>query len=231
MSSENSNNLRIEFVGMMFALAIAQVGIEIAEFFEKGISLWNHFYVITHLSLSTYVIASSWVGWQSSASKNKLTGSGIFNLSFIVLLIDIIIVIFYFILVRGVEKPTCANKIPECRTEIIWSIIIFCSYFLWDLITAIPEFKFKSFITRSYQSIICIALAFYLFFFFSSKTSVSIVILVDLILISAFILFRGLKDVNIFSDIKRKTLWELSNFKIYIPIVILTVLLVILNLK
>jgi hypothetical protein len=59
--------LRHEFVGMMFAVAIGEVGLQAAALFKTGDFL-RYLPAYSHLTLATIMIATSWVGWTLSVA-------------------------------------------------------------------------------------------------------------------------------------------------------------------
>jgi hypothetical protein len=227
-SSNTPNNndawLRLDFIEMMFALAVGQVGLEIGDFFDASMSISTHPYVMTHLILAVYIIASSWVGWQRSKSRGSREPLlNPFDKSFYMLLIDLFLVICYFIIVKGVDKPRLANQEnfkPDSMTEVAWSGIIFINYCVWDiiakLINVVPENNYKlklawgEYLPRCYQAIICLLLGWIFILPTSHDISSRGVVLTDIALLSVFVLFRALK-----SDFKRRSDRNFSLSKIF----------------
>jgi hypothetical protein len=128
-ASEREPKLRHEFVGMMFAVAIGEVGMQTAELVHNG--SWIHYLPeYSHLILCTVLIASSWVGWTLSVAPGaRRDVERIFQWEFLVLLLDVALVIIYFIVVRLVEKP------PSLVAS--WIVGIFVLYFVWDIVTKV----------------------------------------------------------------------------------------------
>lgn len=220
---ESKPKLRFEFVEMLFALAIGQVGVEIGDLVIKENFADAFFFypsAYMHLILSTTIIVLSWVGWQQSKSSgNTQIIISTFNLQFLILLVDIFLVFCYFIIVRGAEIPNqidgklIATK-PSTYNETLWSFIIFCTYFVWDIFTKLIVTKIekkgsahkvfirvdiKSFLKRSWQTVICAIISFLFYKFLNGKNDNSHTIITDLCLISLFFYFRGLKQ-----KVKRK---------------------------
>src|SRR5579864_8561232 len=102
---ETDPKLRHEFVGMMFAVTVAEIGLQVASLVQqKNFSQQYCIPAYVHLVLATFVVATSWVGWtlsQSPGARHDVTK--IFEVEFWVLLTDMALVIFYFVLVRSVE--------------------------------------------------------------------------------------------------------------------------------
>ncbi|PCH68004.1 MAG: hypothetical protein COC06_10225 [Bacteroidales bacterium] len=211
----NVAKLRFDFIGMMFALAIAQVGVELGEFYNQGLSIRDHLYVLTHLLLAIFIISSSWIGWQKSKSKgNKEAIIDSFSLSYIVLLVDLFLVICYFIIVKGVEKPDSVVQIANGDSEVFWSLVIFGTYFIWDIITKLIDIvdhktlawklRWKAFFKRGYQAPLCFGIVYFLFKPMVDTDISDSVVILDIALILTFALFRGLKSDHIFQMDNKK---------------------------
>src|SRR5262245_47372300 len=63
---EHGRTLHREFVGMLFALALAQVAVEGAVVMNSGLDVWTKAPAVSHLLLALVVISTSWVGWGRS---------------------------------------------------------------------------------------------------------------------------------------------------------------------
>jgi len=197
--------LRIEFIGMAFALAVGQVGLEIGEFYSHNLSIRQHPYVFSQLLLGTYIIAASWVGWQESKSIGHLEEvNNAFGKGFLILFVDLFLVVCYFIIVKSVEKPYEENyqATVTSRPEIFWSMVIFSTYAVWDVLSKLFDFDsnnfkikwhLKNYIQRGYQALICILLVILVNNLQSDQHPWNVV-LVDIFLLLVFILFRGLKE-------------------------------------
>jgi len=202
-----SQQLRFDFIGMAFALALGQVGVEIGEFYSSGLKVEDYLYVFTHLLLGTYIIASSWVGWNKSDSTGTVEKfNGNFGKPFIILLIDLFLVICYFIIVKGVEKPYheefLSNSI-SAQLELQWCIIVMCFYIFWDIMSKLVEFdskefnfnfQWKHYFSRAYQAYVCLILLLIIYYSIEETHSITKVILIDIYLLLIFVLFRGLKE-------------------------------------
>ena|ERR1041384_5930370 len=97
-------NLRIAFVQMLFALSIGQVALKVGDliyYSKEGFlsSLYDYPYVYSHLLLCVIILTCSFVGWQISQSlDNSEKINFIGSLQYIILLVDISLVICYFIM-------------------------------------------------------------------------------------------------------------------------------------
>lgn len=206
------DKLRTDFIGMAFALAIGEIGLEIGRLYDKGVRLRDHWYLIAHIVLSVYIIASSWIGWNRSKSKgNQEKVKDAFSVPFAILLIDLYLVICYFIIVQSIGKDPL---IPDCRNQVYWSIMIFGTYIIWDFFSKFiieddVTLKFriintkqerKEYFNRFYQAPICLLITYFIVRPISLDnrplnivSKDTIVLCADIILILVFVLFRGMK--------------------------------------
>ena len=221
----SKENLRFEFVEMLFALAIGEVAVEISQAIYLKIGIRENPHIYSHLLLGALIIVLSWIGWQNSKSKgSSLEVESVFSFSFIILLLDILLVTCYFIIVKGAEfnaiKGT-TDITPDISLEIIWTLRIFFIYLVWDFVTKFIEhgisktdsnvFKkhvkvnFQDFWNRTWPTLICILIAFIFYFFQNGNVTKEKALVVDFSLIALFFLFRGLKpDSKNRSEIKRE---------------------------
>jgi hypothetical protein len=212
---------------MMFAVAIGEIGLQAANLVQYEGSYRFFLPAYTHLILAMVVIAASWVGWTLSPSPGaRHDVSGIFEAEFLVLIVDVVLVIIYFILVRTVDFQRSENGAgPEFRAsvlpETLWIFVIFCVYFVWDFLTKIIVFVIRKlkgakdenswsyYATRMIPTIVCVLLAFLAHKYFSGNFSPAQVVLADFALISLVLLFRAGKElVSVFFPTKRRvTSW------------------------
>ena len=142
--SDQDPKLRHEFVGMMFAITIGEVGLQVAALVQAGHAA--HFLpAYGHLFLATIVVAASWVGWSVSLAPGaRLDVRGVFQWEFIVLLLDVSLVITYFILVRTVDfGKESSPRIDPASTVARWIFLIFLLYLFWDVITKVVIYLSK----------------------------------------------------------------------------------------
>ncbi len=239
--TKGTPKLRIEFIGMAFALAIGQIGLEIGDFFYKdgGHSLLDFPYVLSHLILCIYIISSSWIGWQTSMSQGNLEAlKDPFSISFVILLIDLFLVICYFSLVKSVEnllpvkeagKEAMTKRAPESVYGVMWSLIIFGSYFVWDIfsklivedpishkaqVTAESQEKF---LKRGLQSLGCFIITLILIRPMTSGKAPSQIVFTDVALFFTFVLFRGLKCFKLIGHEYKRTKTFQYGWYIFFP--------------
>jgi hypothetical protein len=136
---EPKPKLRHEFVGMMFAITIGEVGLQAAGLAQAG-HVAHFLPAYSHLFLATVVVATSWVGWSASVAPGaRQDVHKVFQWAFLVLLLDVSLVIAYFILVRTVDfgKDLTSPHIEPASTVALWVFVIFCLFFVWDFLTKV----------------------------------------------------------------------------------------------
>ncbi len=247
MSNNEDMNLRHTFVGMLFALAIGQAAILFGDLFRVIVYDWDFrisidgflqtvksddYLIIApigHLLLGVVLVALSWVGWSHSKS-----GSGsrriknVFSIAFLLLIIEVILVIQYFILINSVEidiksfliYKDLKSAIPSVSAapEATIMLVIFGTYTLWDMISDVflgPIAKkdkpcnkayilsdFITFltgiITYSGVSLICVFIAWYIQSIAVTPSSPISVFYTDIALIALLFFFRAAKALEQF---------------------------------
>jgi hypothetical protein len=203
-SSEEEPKLRHEFVGMMFAVTAAEVGLQVAAVVQRDHGI-HYLPAYTHLLLATIIVGASWVGWSLSPSPGaRQDVHHVLHPAFLVLLTDVALVIIYFILVRSVDFGAERNPpyIASVPRVIFWIVVMFAVYFFWDLIAKFPFFYKRKFDvnwiiqygTRILATAICLSLAVALKWLFGDPDRVHY-IPADFTLLCLILLFRALKDV------------------------------------
>ena len=188
---------------MMFAVTIGEVGLQVAALVQAG--HWAHSLPsYSHLFLATVVIATSWVGWTLSVAPGaRRDVGGIFQWEFLVLLLDVTLVIVYFILARSVDAPA--------STIAFWILVVFYLYLGWDILTKVILYiKYKKESTdlgkswedrwlqnhfvRMLPTVICLVLASAIKRRIESADRPHL-LTADVALLSLVLLFRALKDL------------------------------------
>jgi len=192
--TESEPKLRHEFVGMMFAVAIGEVGLQVAALVKQSNSLHERFASYIHLLLATTIIATSWVGWtRSVAPRAKKDVTGIFQIPFLVLLVDVALVICYFVIVRSVELPTPADTLGA---TVRWVRNVFVLFLLWDVLTKLEVGPFHlKFVRPAIPTILCVCLAYFAVSRISPGDSASQAVVADGALLALVLLFRAGKEV------------------------------------
>lgn len=131
------DQMRYSFVEMLFALAISQIAIHAADLASTTGTTWQMLPATAHLILSFTVIITSWVGWRNSQAPGiKRQIQSIFSKRMVGLIVDVALVIIYFILVRSVEiqqqNGATVFSQPSSHPDAKWICVIFFIYLLWD---------------------------------------------------------------------------------------------------
>ena len=199
---EREPKVRHEFVGMMFAVTIGEVGLQVASLMQaKHFIHFLPFYF--HLFLATIVITSSWVGWTlSQAPGARRDVTGVFTWGFITLLLDVFLVVTYFILVRTIElgKGKEPARIDPPETVAFLILVMFSLYLLWDLITKVFAYEkardgewMRNCGLRMIPTLVCLIIAIIIRNQLKNTDLVHY-INADAALLALALLFRGLKD-------------------------------------
>lgn len=204
--------LRLTFVEMLFALAVAQVAIGAADLVELGKLSGSAPAAISHLALALMLIAMSWVGWRQSPSPGmKDLVKRVASIAFVGLLLDVLLVVAYFVISRNSEIVTRdglpvlinASVVPEA----IWICVVFGMYLLWDLVAdvfssdCIPA---KGFVARVkivprlviasvFCSAVCLLLSYCVYYYSPADATTWQVVAFDLALVCVLFGFRLLK--------------------------------------
>jgi len=227
VQSETGDPLRVTFVEMLFALATAQVAINTAALVEIATDVEHKLPAGAHLFMALLLIACSWVGWRKSSSpgmQEKI--ANVFTPSFVGLLLDVFLVILYFILVQNGEVnvgPPVSLGAASAKPEALVLLWVFGIYIFWDVIVDVfspgcaPNSPMVLVLFKGIFAAIVSALASFLCFvlvalvwWFAGKTSSSHqVIALDIALCATILLFRAAKGLeNPFSRWLRVTDWR-----------------------
>jgi hypothetical protein len=210
MSSRRDTNgettaTRFAFVEMLFALAIGEVAV-IASHVVHIDAPWKSKLPVTfHLVLGASLIATSWLGWTASLRRrHEERAEHPFSFDFLALSVDVLLVVFYFILVRQAEiseEAPYSLGTPSAKPEAGWLLVIFATYVAWDLITDVlkqrPRPTFLRgvgvFFASAACSLICVGLAYLVWWLAHGDQSETAVLAMDLALLCLVFLFRVIK--------------------------------------
>lgn len=209
---EIEDPLRYTFVEMLFALAVGQIAIHTADFLSVETSPMQLLPAAMHLVVSLLVIGTSWIGWRQSMSPGmKQQIQSIFSRRAIGLLLDVLLVILYFILVRSVElQQKDGNTIltpASARPEAKWLACVFCIYIVWDLLadvfspncltkTGLFGIAFQALrvgVVSVAASVFCLGMTLLVLSYASEGLLPIQVVLLDCALMMIVVLFRVLK--------------------------------------
>src|SRR5262245_10333183 len=210
-------DLRREFVGIMFALAVGEIGLQAAALVQAGHPI-RYLPAYSHLFLALFVIAASWVGWsRTQVPGAKKDVNELFELPFVVLLLDTAMVVTYFILVRTVDFSENNRRIDPASDVALWHVAIFTLYLAWDGVTKIAMYpkpagaswfrgwrrldakafkEQKQAMKRAWPTVVCLVLSIFLWRLFEAfDVKHEHLLAADLALWSVVLLFRALKGV------------------------------------
>lgn len=143
----DDSSLHLTFVEFLFSLAVAEVAMRFATVSESNVDYWSWGFasLFVHLMMSLVLIAASYIGWSRSAYSHRGTKfASVFSWDFVELLLDVTLVIVYFILVHRSEAPAQSNGteiVPitaSLRPEAFCVSLVFWLYFAWDVVSKLP---------------------------------------------------------------------------------------------
>jgi hypothetical protein len=214
--AETDPKLRHEFVGMMFAITVGEIGLQAAAVVQAK-HVVHYLPAYTHLFLATFVVAASWVGWSRSVVPGaRQDVEELFEWAFVVLLLDMSMVVTYFILVRTVDFGNDHKRIDSASAVAGWHVLIFALYLAWDVVTKVLMYErpddlgwWKGWcgldgalkkkrldrLLRTVPTVICLFISWYLWHAFESATGERL-LAADFALLSVVLLFRALKSLE-----------------------------------
>ncbi len=190
-------DIRWVFVSFLFALVIA----EIAQRFSKIFIGWNKVKArgpkLLHLVFASIVVMLSWVGWSLAVIYGAYPEpTAIFELPTLFVFLDVALLISYYSLALGIDVCSQENpELPSIRHVLLWTVIIFAGYLLWDVLVAHLRHDFLEY--KWWPSACCLVLATIAFAFLGKAKAKPhdpwLVYYVDGALISLFVAFRAMK--------------------------------------
>lgn len=196
-NDRSSTQLHLTFIEMLFALAIGEVAIDVGSLvslrIEGSVDIASTLPAYSHLLLATMVIAASWVGWRNSEFSGSKIKS-VFSLDFLELLVDVFLVICYFLLVRLAEIPTSSSLsvVPDASREAWMIMVIMAMYVFWDLLSCRTDGnKLRLRVWASGVCLVMSLIALCLLPLHSNDSTA--VILMDVALLGLVFLFRAMK--------------------------------------
>jgi len=209
------DSMRWTFVEMLFALAVSQVAINVADLISLGNPWQNKLPAFAHLTVAFVLIATSWLGWRRSHSPGMVESPKyVFSWRFLALIGDVLLVVVYFIIVRAVEIEQKGGEsklaaVVSAQPESIWIWVVFGVYALWDLATDvfprgyIPRAPgrlwtgLKAAFVSMFASVICLVFVGFIVFSFATTTAGwREVLFLDGALLCVILLFRELKAIE-----------------------------------
>lgn len=212
--------LRQTFVAMLFALTAGQIALSSADLYvicKDADEFPSTFFApAAHLVLALLIVSTSWVGW-SVGSRKTVQLTHPFSWHFIVLLIDVLLVVTYFVIVREVEINEVFQRQPALAGQSIGEYgvtkqisnvsasgeaglvaIMFLLYLLWDVVH--DKFLKKAPLrVAAFASVAAFIAAFVLYVLCRSQSQGATVLSVvfgDLALVGIVIGFRAIKGAE-----------------------------------
>ena len=199
------NKVRKELVQVFFGLVLTQIAIYITSL----VAIWSprsdaYWAAWSHLILSFALTTASWFGWQMSVKNATFDEeASVFQMGYILSVLDIILVGLYFLLVHQVEltnvgafpaDKTPVLTAPSSYPETIIILIVFVIYAIWDLVSKRVDSKKYG----AGPSVICALLAAGAFGIAAVKGSSNVraVIFIDAYLFVVIYLFRAIKRLQ-----------------------------------
>ena len=208
--SDGRPNLRHMFVGMLFALTASQIAISTAELF-RGISAINDIATVwapaTHLLLALIVLTASWVGWsETAAATGPRQLEHVFQWSYFVLILDVVLVIIYYMFVLSVEyvPSQTPQVVPSALEETTLVVLIFATYCVWDVLHDILMLRatrrIRAAVVQASASVISLGFAGIVWWNYrtlAAPNHVTSVVSADVALIALLFFFRALKGLEV----------------------------------
>jgi len=141
------------------------------------------------------------VGWTLSLSPGaRQDVHSVLEWEFLVLLLDVFLVVVYFILAKTVDitGETTVQLKASARPEAIWVFVIFAVYFIWDVVTKVVVYLkqkraepwFRSYGARMIPTFVCLVLAWVTLPLFENADAPH-VLTADFALLCLVLLFRA----------------------------------------
>lgn len=198
---ESDSGLHFGLIEMAFALAIGEVAMKLGTYldsiqYDVREMRADHFPFLTHLLLATLLIACSWIGWGKQFRHGGPPITSVFEWQFLELLIDLALVILYFVFIHAASAPPeigVADLGRHIATVPALMTGIFLLYALWDRISK----PFQTYRFRRVSTWVCCVLSGGLWGLGHWKLAASAtpwgVVCLDLSYCSLVFLFRALK--------------------------------------
>ncbi len=219
MSNDECKNLHFGFIDFLFSLAVAQVAVKFAAIVAdadgaaRSYSDSTYWPAYSHLALCLMLITTSWIGWNRSlySHSNTRNISSVWNLDFLEILIDVLLVISYYVLVEHTEMPSLvgagtaaqmsASQGNSVLPEACTLLVVFGLYLLWDLVSKFPfrsdihnrRIGWGPIMKRGWISVVCFLFAWGAYIFSPANPSNTQIVFFDFSLFGLVALFRDFK--------------------------------------
>lgn len=191
--------LRHAFISMLFALVVGQIAIvafDIFKSFTWGLVWWTTAkYQVSHLVVSIILVTTSWVGWSDTFNDpNYPKIDGYFSRGYALLLIDVIILIFYFSVVMAIEKAGIGGS---AKPETFLLMNVFILYTVWDAFFSSKKWEVR--VIELLPSGFCALVILLVYLLLPDEY----VILTDIFLVIILLSFRSIKKFQ--TDLTNET--------------------------
>jgi hypothetical protein len=191
-------DLRWLLVSTLYAFAIAEIAVQSARLVDhKKRSVSGTFAVVAHLIMVTIVVTTSWVGWTIAVARDPHPAHHlmiVFSSPFCLLLIDVGLVICYFIMAKlaGIPESKHEPLSPSAGKASFWLMIVFGGYVVWGVIA---HFVMHGWLELSllWPSVACFALAIVSWALIRSLTAFSAMVFADAGMAALVLMFRASK--------------------------------------
>lgn len=165
MGNEEEKKVRVTFIGMLFAIVVADLAQKITGILYLLTSGWvagldgsliidnlkeNNWAVVAaslHCGLALIMIAMSWMMWSKSQSASKKGNiDSLFSIQLVLLILEVLLVVLYFALVEtvdvsrsnlGLEVALGASVSAKPEASIL--SLVFLLFIVWDFVQDILE--------------------------------------------------------------------------------------------
>lgn len=198
-------DLRWLLVGMLFALVIGEIAAQAARLvaavkvfkpFANG-KAWDVWAIISHLILVTGVVTTSWIGWSISLRNERHHAhylQSVFSWPYVLLLIDVAILICYFLMIRSVIIPKEVwTFVPSAREDSFFLVIIFLGYFFWGLVNHLCLHGGTEFWMHAWPTMVGCGLTLLVWFVIRNRKGAGAAICVDVFLLAIVFSYRYVK--------------------------------------
>lgn len=199
MGHDLRDDLRWILVQMLFSLTIAEIARQAAKLQAQHRPWRDAVPAIVHLLLVTAVVTTSWVGWSLAVgyephAEHRI--QGVFGLPFVVLIVDVALVIVYFIMATGPEVPPSRDIVtaPSVRNDSFWLMVVFLGYVVWGILVKWIMHGGDEFIEQGWPSILCLVLSLVMWGLLRNMNALETVLLADAGLIALVFLFRAMRE-------------------------------------
>jgi hypothetical protein len=161
---------------------------------------WHDLSFYTYLALTTALVTTSWLGWSRSVQAAPRV-QNVFTWLFVMLLIDLALVICYFVIANnvGIRRHGDTPATRSATKETVGIMVVFFGYLVWDIVTHGPRDYLAHWerlenLVYARATLLCFGLAGLSWAALRKINGNKPVVFVDLALLCLVFLFRALKE-------------------------------------